>query len=157
MFLTRNWDDAWDLLQDTLLKTMTHPPPPLPPERVRAWLSAVMSHLHVDRCRKGRRQRALTWDPVESTLPAVDEPTVPAWQSIESAEVRACIEMLDPHLREPYRLQTEEGLTLREIAERLGLPSPTVGTRLHRARRRLRLLLTRPQPTQRAVAAVALT
>jgi RNA polymerase sigma-70 factor (ECF subfamily) len=45
---------------------------------------------------------------------------------------------LDPLYREVYKLHTFEHLTYGEIAQRLSIQRITVGTRLTRARKRLR-------------------
>jgi DNA-binding SARP family transcriptional activator/predicted DNA-binding protein (UPF0251 family) len=55
----------------------------------------------------------------------------------EVAEVRRAIEALPFHEREVIRLQSFEGLTHPEIAERLGIPVGTVKSRSHAAHRRL--------------------
>lgn len=64
-----------------------------------------------------------------------------SWRAIELDQVRACLGRLDPRLRDAYVLQAEERLPLLMIAERLGIPVATAGTRVFRARRRLRELL----------------
>jgi RNA polymerase sigma-70 factor (ECF subfamily) len=48
---------------------------------------------------------------------------------------------LDPVLGAAYRLRVADGLSYEEIAEELDIPRATVGTRLLRARKKLRAIL----------------
>src|SRR5205823_559769 len=56
-------------------------------------------------------------------------------------QIRAALERLTPDHREVIRMCHFEGLTLREIAERSGIPLGTVKSRLSYALRNLRLSL----------------
>jgi len=141
--LTRRRFDAWDLVQDTFERALSRPPKALEPVKVRCWLFVVMHNLHRDRCRSQARRKcvALT-DDVLMFFPDDERQQIPTWRSIDANEIRACLDKLDPRLREPYELQVEQGMTLAAIAERLGVPVATAGTRIFRARRKLRELLT---------------
>jgi RNA polymerase sigma-70 factor, ECF subfamily len=139
--LTRRQFDAWDLVQDTIERALTRPPPELPVAKIRSWLFVIMQNIYLDRCRKAGRRKFVALS--DDMMIARDEETegIPAWRSVELSDVHACLGRLDPRLREAYLLQVEQGLSLGAIAERLGTPVATVGTRLFRARRRLRTLL----------------
>jgi RNA polymerase sigma-70 factor (ECF subfamily) len=119
-------------------------PDDLPGTKVRAWLFVIMQNLHRDRCRAAGRRRFVALSDDIMTPDADEGAAVPAWRSIDLEEVHACLGQLDPRLREPYLLQVEQGLSLADIAERVGTPVATVGTRLFRARRKLRALLVVP-------------
>jgi RNA polymerase sigma-70 factor (ECF subfamily) len=143
ILLTRRRADAWDLVQDTFERALTHLPGNLPAERVRRWLFVVMHNLHLDRCRAARRRRYVTLTEDVLTLdPEAERISEPPWSSIGAAEVEACLGRLDPRLREAFVLQAQ-GMSLSAIAERLDVPLATVGTRVFRARRGLRQLLSR--------------
>src|SRR5688572_13289178 len=117
--LTRERSDAWDLVQDTFERALTHRPADLPATKVRGWLFIIMQNLHLDRCRRATRHKrvALTED-VLSFVPHEEQGQPTYWQSIDLDEVRTCLDKLDPRLREPYMLQTEQGLSLAVIAAR---------------------------------------
>jgi RNA polymerase sigma-70 factor (ECF subfamily) len=141
--LTGGHADACDLVQDTLVRAMTRPPEGLSALKVRAWLMRVLGNLHIDRCRSVRRRQKVTLG--ESVLLGVPQPEPthePAWLSIDAGALQASLKRLDPRLRDAYTLQVEEGLSLAAAAARLGVPPATVGTRVFRARQRLRELLT---------------
>ncbi|MCP4891380.1 MAG: RNA polymerase sigma factor, partial [Planctomycetaceae bacterium] len=57
------------------------------------------------------------------------------------AMVRQALGQLDPELRAIFTLKEESGLSYQEIAQTLGIPEGTVGSRLNRARRELRRLI----------------
>jgi RNA polymerase sigma-70 factor, ECF subfamily len=128
-FLSRAPSDAWDLLQDTFERALRTMPLGLPSDETRRWMLVVMHNIHFDRCRAAK-----PWAETDCC-------NEPSWRALDVDQVRACLRRLDPRLRDAYVLQTEERLPLRTIAERLGIPVATVGTRLFRARRRLRELL----------------
>ena len=65
------------------------------------------------------------------------------WQDEESwRQIGAALSRIRPDYREVVVLRYQEGLTQPEIAEILGLPSGTVKTYLHRARKELAEILT---------------
>jgi RNA polymerase sigma-70 factor (ECF subfamily) len=64
----------------------------------------------------------------------------------ESREAKELLEValsrLDPELRAVFLLSEAERLSYREIADAIEIPEGTVGSRLNRARRELRSILT---------------
>jgi RNA polymerase sigma-70 factor (ECF subfamily) len=56
---------------------------------------------------------------------------------------QAALARLDPELRLVLSLKEEQQFSYRQIAETLGIPEGTVGSRLNRARQELRTELTR--------------
>ena len=64
-------------------------------------------------------------------------------RSEESRLVEAALEHLEPELRAVFLLKEQQGCSYRDIAESLGIPEGTVGSRLNRARRELRHALTK--------------
>lgn len=139
--LTRSPADAADLVQDTLERALVGWGSLRPDTNHRAWLSTILQNLFIDRCRRLAR----TGQPValELVAPVVSVTTpdaAPEWSEMGEAEVREAL----VHVQEEYRLVFElhlDGASYQAIADRLGIPRPTVGTRLLRARRALRELL----------------
>jgi len=143
--LTRREADAWDLLQDTVERALTNRSfAVLPTANARRWLLVVMRNLHADRCRSRRRHPSVVWsDDYEIARVEDDVSPVLDWRSIDPDQVRACLALVNPRFREAYQLQEEQGMSLAAIAARLCVPVATAGTRIFRARRQLRELLTR--------------
>jgi RNA polymerase sigma-70 factor (ECF subfamily) len=139
--LTRNAADAKDLVQDTLERGMrkvdlhTH-------GALRPWLLHIMRNLFIDRCRRRRP----TESGVELLPIAAAAQVFPRWALVSDEALAGAIDALDPHLRDVFVLKEQEGHTYLQIARRLNIPAATVGTRLLRARRRLRAILTEQSP-----------
>lgn len=80
------------------------------------------------------------------TSQLVVEPTThrdnPAEQDERAHLVRQALAALEPELRAIFTLKEENGLSYQEIAATLSIPEGTVGSRLNRARRELRKLLS---------------
>jgi RNA polymerase sigma-70 factor (ECF subfamily) len=110
----------------------------------RSWLLTIVHNTFIDRCRK--RARAPRTEPVEAidrvAVPVEAEDAPPPWADVTADELRAAIEKLEPEFREVYTRHANERRSYQEIADALGLPVNTVGTRLARARRKLRAILT---------------
>jgi RNA polymerase sigma-70 factor (ECF subfamily) len=107
----------------------------------RGWMVTILHNLHIDRCRqRARMQPHVPCDDDVIALPEDREP--PVWSAITLDDVRRAAAQLPDELREVYRMFALDGRSYIEIAEALAIPKATVGTRLSRARGRLKQLLT---------------
>lgn len=138
--LSGNPTDAQDLVQDTFERAHRKADQFVAGTQARAWLVTILHHLFIDRCRRNRREQTTELAPeLElASEPAAEEP---AWSTITSAQVQAALERINPDFRAVYRLHALEGRSYQEIAQALEIPKATVGTRLARARTRLKELL----------------
>jgi RNA polymerase sigma-70 factor (ECF subfamily) len=131
--------DTADLVQATVLRALEkrHRFVFLSDASFRGWLVAIMKNIHVDTARKVRRE---VLKPAFGELPdhSADDPT-PAWRLIEDDLVDEAVRALPPKLQTPYVLFTVNGLSYSAIASRLRVPFPTIGTRIHRARKQLQV------------------
>jgi RNA polymerase sigma-70 factor (ECF subfamily) len=140
--LCTNAADAADLVQDTIERAMRLG---LPAEvqKPTAWLTTMMHHLFIDRCRVA--SRAPVCEPLDDahdrahviTPPGFDVPE-PAWSIATLDDVHAALATIDPAFREVYVLHTFQHRSYEEIAARLKISRFTVGTRLTRTRKMLR-------------------
>jgi len=82
---------------------------------------------------------------VRRTVPMETDPASQADKTIEKGEIaerlRSALSQLDSQLRAIISLKEDSGLSYRQIAETMGIPEGTVGSRLNRARRELAKLL----------------
>ncbi len=133
--LCRGHFDADDLVQEVLVKTMQAGIPEGADDR--AWLSRVMHNLFIDwvRRRSTRREDEL----VDAPAPVADEGAW--WQALTAIEVRAELAQLPEDQRITFELFAFEGKSYDEIAAALGIAKATVGTRILRARVKIRDLL----------------
>jgi len=104
-----------------------------------SWLSMILRNLYVDRVRSQRRRASFAVE--VAAIMATEEPPPDAAEAVDEAQLRSAIEALRPELREVFQLHAYERLSYPAIANRLGIPTSSVGTRLLRARRRIRELL----------------
>ena len=142
-------DQARDLVQDTLERALRSFESSGPRTSVRSWLIAIAHNLFIDRCRRDQRgPRLVDLDAADDVATreaageaSQEETPTPAWADIGPAELRATVARLDEEFRVVFELFEFECCSYDEIAARLRVPKSTVGTRLVRARRKLRRLL----------------
>lgn len=136
--------DACDLVQDTLERGLRCFDQFRQGTDVRIWLFTIMFHLFVDRCRRRMHERLIA--PIEAeALPAPEPEPIHAWHAIEDSQLRSALAQLESPFREIIELHCETRCSYKEISERLQIPVSTVGTRLLRARQKLRSMLVETQ------------
>lgn len=136
--LCRSQLDPDDLVQDLFEKTLRASAPIPAGANERAWLSRVLHNLFID---KLRRRAARREDPLDAPVePPHDERAW--WQTLTADEVRATLARLPEEQRMTFELFAFDGRSYDEIAATLGIAKATVGTRILRARQRLRDILT---------------
>ena len=152
--LTRDAGEARDLVQDALERAMREWTRFTPGTNARAWVSAILSRLFIDRWRRRKRQprfvdldRADVMGPCgpsasewAASLPGDAPPSAP-WEAVTDADLTAAVDALPAKLRVVFDLSVGERCSYLEISRATGIPVNTVGTRLLRARRHLRATL----------------
>lgn len=137
---------AWDLVQDTFERAMRHFHNFQSGSNARAWLMNIMFNLFIDRCRRRKRERFLDPSSMDD-FPSPDADTPSLWENIESDQLHAALIRLAPPFQAVLDLHFTCRRSYAEIAEQLGIPSSTVGTRLNRARKKMRTLLQSGDPS----------
>lgn len=139
---------AEDLFQELLIKAYGKLDVLAKIEEPGSWLSRVMYNLFVDERRRFARQRLHTVE--ECDMPGEAIAGLPGSENpVRDNERRERIEALDKalsQLSDEHRLvvllHDTEGYKLTEIQALTGIPVGTIKSRLHRARARLREILT---------------
>ncbi len=133
--------DAADVVHDALESALQAGDRLKAVENLQAWLVTILHRRMIDLFRK--REREQLGDPPEAPATTQEMPAVdaPRWMEIDGAQLRAAVERLEPEFREVFTLHAFERRSYRDIAAALDIPQNTVGTRLLRARRKLRVLL----------------
>jgi RNA polymerase sigma-70 factor (ECF subfamily) len=141
-----NLADAEDAVQDALLSALTHVHQFRGQAKMSTWLTTIV--INSARMKLRRRlasvqlvldepdgQQDLLEDIVSDTRPGPEE----AYREREIAETLAqATSRLSPALRTTFELRDLDGLSIRETADLLGVPTGTVKARLARARMRLK-------------------
>ena len=129
---TKNAADADDMAQIALIKCYQAKKPFEDEQHIRRWLIRVT----VNEC---KRYLVSPWR--RYTAPIEDYAETLGFETPEQSALFFAVMELPQKYRVPVHLYYYEGYSIREIAKLLGVPAPTVGTRLARGRERLRQLL----------------
>lgn len=141
--LTHNRADAEDLVQTALMRALDRAESSPEHTNWSAWLKTVVRHLAVDLARRKHRWRTTEWSDAVELARGADEHTEPELPMISSEQLQAAVDSIDANYQDVYRLYHVEGASYAQVAARLNIPVRTVGTRLHRARGRIRESLLR--------------
>jgi len=150
--ITRNDEDAEDVLQDAFLKAYTHLDNFKGDSKFYTWIVRIAVNEALMRLRKRKTDRTVPLDePVELGEETVAR-EIAVWednpeQRYSKEEWRtildAAVDDLKPDFRTVFVLRDIEELSTEETAETLGISVPAVKSRLLRARLALRETLTR--------------
>ncbi len=146
--LTGSKAEAEDLFQDVLLKLFGKLDDLVQIAEPGSWISRVLYNHFIDNRRRFARQRLLSVD--EGKLPPGGVDSLPGGDSpehdVQRLENIIRLEKALAELSEKHRLvillHDTEGYKLKEIQAITGDPVGTIKSRLHRARARLRVLLS---------------
>lgn len=134
--VTGRHEDAEDAAQESFLVALQRLEECRSPERFAGWLMTIVRNRSRNLV---RRESLRQTDPVPvSASTRLPTPDRDAERSELQAVLRRALGMLSDVQREIVLLHDLEGWKHREIAERMGLPSGTVRSHLHFARRALR-------------------
>ncbi len=154
MRMTRNRQDAEDLVQETYLKAYRSYGSFQSGTYLKAWLYRILTNTYINSYRKAQRR------PEESDVEDIEDlylyhrvKSIDGSNIERSAEdevldrftdddVKAAIEALPDSFRIAVILADVEGFSYKEIAEITDVPIGTVMSRIHRGRRALQKTLT---------------
>lgn len=125
--------DADDLTQQVFLRMFRKLDQFNGQSKLETWLYRLATNEALQHIRRSKRR---------STAPLVTEPATDDPDCVGRAEeaelLEAALSRLEPELRAILILKEQQNLSYREIAESIGIPEGTVGSRLNRARKVLR-------------------
>jgi RNA polymerase sigma-70 factor (ECF subfamily) len=135
-WLTRNEDDAQDVVQEAYLRALRFFDGFRGGDG-RAWLLAVVRNTALTWLRRERGPARMSFD--EEIHGAGEAATVETQlvEGVRFAELRGCLELLPVEFREVMVMREMEEMPYRDIAEAANVPIGTVMSRLSRARQRL--------------------
>ena len=130
--LTSSRADAEDLVQDALIKVFSRMRPLPNAAAADQYVRRAMLTLYLDRWRRDR-----TWGVLRRSIATDDATPGPEESVATSADVRASLAALSPRERACVVLRHFDDLTVREIADRMGLAEGSVKRYLSDGMRRL--------------------
>ena len=146
--MTRNHDDAEDLVQDTLVRAYVGFASFRPETNLRAWLNRIMINTYINGYRKRLRQPTYlpTEGVTEAHLVASAAHTSTGLRSAEdegldkmpNAEISVAVRQLHPSFVETLYYADIQGYRYKEIAQIMNCSIGVVKSRLHRGRQQLR-------------------
>lgn len=146
--LTGSKAEADDLFQELLIKAFGMLDDLVKIEQPGSWLSRVMYNLFIDERRRFARRRMHTVEEGEMAgdglagLAGGDDPVHDNQRLEKIQRLETALAQLSDEHRVVVLLHDTEGYKLTEIQELTGTPVGTVKSRLHRARARLREILS---------------
>jgi RNA polymerase sigma-70 factor (ECF subfamily) len=147
LYLTRNRDEADDLLQETYLRAYRFWHQFTPGTNCKAWLMTILHNNFKNRYRdRYREQQAVEFDealhePAEAAGAAPNDPETLVLSQILDGEVESALKRLPLEFLEAVVLVDVQELTYEEAAAVFGCPIGTIRSRLSRGRRMLQVAL----------------
>jgi RNA polymerase sigma-70 factor, ECF subfamily len=123
-----SFDDAEDATHDAFVRAWNRAGSLRDPGRFQAWFDRILVNVCRDRL---RRARIVRFVPVAGEIERSDSD--PYERLIRTHDILSALEVLDVDQRVAVVLRYWADLTVDDIAQRLGWPSGTVKSRLHRA------------------------
>jgi RNA polymerase sigma-70 factor (ECF subfamily) len=151
-WLTRNDDDARDVVQEAMLRALRYFGS-MRGEHARPWLLQIVRHTCFSWLEQNRPAEVIAMDDHEDAWrdvpgPSSQEPQVLAAGNADRARLNWALRALPPVYREVLVLRELEDLSYKDIARIADVPVGTVMSRLARGRELLRKILSgdvRPQ------------
>ena len=142
MRLTRDSEDANDLLQDTMLKAFTNREKYTDGTNLKAWLYTIMKNTFITNYQRMMRKNTFidTTDNLHYINSSDNSTHNEAYSSFAMEDITTAIESLEPAYKVPFMMHFR-GFKYHEIAAKLEIPIGTVKNRIHIARKELKHLL----------------
>jgi RNA polymerase sigma-70 factor (ECF subfamily) len=145
--LTRNPQDAEDLVQETYLRAFRGFASFQEGTNLKAWLYRILTNMFINSYRKRQREPQFVEGPDDvdewylfdrlGALSVEGSAEDEVLDRMPDEDVKAALESLPENFRLPVLLADVEGFSYKEIAEIMDTPIGTVMSRLHRGRKAL--------------------
>ena len=140
--LTKNFEDAKDLYQETAFRAMSNRDKFRPGTNLKAWLLTIMKNIFINNYRK-KVKRNTIFDSTDNNYyinSGANTIRNSAESDIMMKELNRMVENLEDSLRVPFEMHYV-GYKYQEIADKLELPLGTVKSRIFFARKELKHMI----------------
>ena len=132
--LTRNYDDAQDLLQSTLLCALKSVGMYTEENNISGWLYTIMRNIFFNTTRHSGRCCCMEKEDIERMMQLGENALNDnAEIAFDMSDIQRAIDTLDRPCKIPMSLYLS-GYKYQEIAEKMGIPLGTVKSRIHASR-----------------------
>ncbi len=132
--LTRNYDDAQDLLQSTLLCALKSVGMYTEENNISGWLYTIMRNIFFNTTRHSGRCCCMEKEDIERMMQLGENALNDnAKIAFDMSDIQRAIDTLDRPYKIPMSLYLS-GYKYQEIAEKMGIPLGTVKSRIHASR-----------------------
>lgn len=140
--LTKNYDDANDLIQDTLIKAFVNKDKFMEGTNLKAWLFTIMKNTFITNYQKLMRKNTFidTTDNLHYINSSESIVYNGAYSAFAMEDINKALDRVDDDYREPFMMYFK-GFKYHEIADRINIPIGTVKNRIHLARKELKDIL----------------
>ncbi|MCX2744722.1 RNA polymerase sigma factor [Mangrovivirga sp. M17] len=140
--LTRDNDEANDLLQETVLKAFSNREKFSEGTNIKAWLYTIMKNTFITNYQKKVRQKTFVDKTDNDHYINSSKHTIEngAYGNFKMKDIKRSIKKLDDNYKVPFMMHYK-GYKYYEIAEHLNVPIGTVKNRIHLARKELKEML----------------
>lgn len=142
MKLTRDVEDAHDLMQETVLKAFNNQDKFSEGTNLKAWLYTIMKNTFITNYQRMVRRKTFvdSTDNLHYINSSNHTITNSAFNTFAYEEINKALEKLSEVYRTPFMMHYK-GFKYNEIAEQLDIPIGTVKNRIHIARKELKARL----------------
>ncbi len=139
MRLTKDYEDANDLLQDTLMKAFLNRDKYAEGTNLKAWLYTIMKNTFITNYQRSVKRNTFidTTDNLHYINSSDSMVENNAYSSFAMEDIQKAVEKLDESCRVPFMMYFN-GFKYHEIAIKLDIPMGTVKNRIHIARKELK-------------------
>lgn len=142
--LTRNMDNANNLIQETLYRALSNREKYLPHTNIKAWLCTIMRNIFINDYRRKARQKTIFINGHQENAINGQHSVInnTGESNLRLKEIKIAISNLPEIFKTPFLLYFE-GYKYNEIADLVSEPLGTVKSRIHFARRLLKEQISR--------------
>lgn len=141
--LTKDVEDANDLIQDTMIKALMHRDKFTDGTNLKAWLYTIMKNTFITNYQRMVRKR--TFIDTTDNLHYINSQGSVTYNLANSSfamnDINTALDTLDENHRAPFMMYFR-GFKYHEIADKLNIPIGTVKNRIHLARKELKNMLS---------------